>query len=362
MTLTDPFGNCYLPTLIGGVPSFGSSTLDATGEYIAYVFKIPKTGTLKKVAIKIGTVTTADPVLIRLETVDDTTGCPTGTLYDANATGTLETPTSTSIPYISINGTTGIGVTKNNIVALKLSLDYTDGNLSIYTYVSNNEATSAFPYMVSYVGSSYTKLAVGSLCMILEYDNEIINTLGMFTPMNTTSLAFSSSSTPNHRGIKITMPFTAKVTGVYGYFDIDNAAELILYDSDGVTALQTITLPGPNIRNSANSGYYKLYLDTAQTLNKDSSYRLILKPTTTSTVSETNITFTNDGSLLGINQLPLGINACYTYCTGTPDELIDWTDDTTIRPMMGLIYDQIDLPASTGGGRPAFGDRTGGKS
>lgn len=49
-------------------------------------------------------------------------------------------------------------------------------------------------------------------------------------------------------------------------------------------------------------------------------------------------------------------------CTGTPDELIDWTDDTTIRPMMGFIYDQIDLPASTGGGRPAFGDRTGGKS
>jgi hypothetical protein len=40
----------------------------------------------------------------------------------------------------------------------------------------------------------------------------------------------------------------------------------------------------------------------------------------------------------------------------------DWTDDVTIRPTIGILYDQVDLPASSSGGKPAFGDRTGGKS
>ena len=57
-------------------------------EKLAFIFVVPKTGTIDRVSFSLGTVTTDDSLDIGLETVDATTGAPTGSAYGSSAVAT----------------------------------------------------------------------------------------------------------------------------------------------------------------------------------------------------------------------------------------------------------------------------------
>ena len=363
MTLTSFGGQIYMP-ILQGTPSTFSVTLDANGEYVAFIIPIPKTGTLKKVGFRVNSVTTSDTINVRIETVDDTNGYPTGTLYVANATGSVESPSASTIYYVSINSTTGISVTKGDIIAVKFSLDYVDGKLSINTYCSGfgtGISSTYLPYIVTYLGGAYSKIAASTgLYILLEYDGEFVPFLGSTPLASNTTEAFNNTSNPTHRGLKITMPVTCQAIGAVAFVDLDAATDLVLYDTNGSTAIETIAAQDKDIRSGTSAGHIPFLFSQARTLTAGSTYRVVLRPASSSNVGIGTFTTTDDGSLCAIDLFDLGQNACYTSCNGTPSDTGSWTDSLTKRTQISLIINAYDVPV--GGGRPAFGDRTGGKS
>ena len=100
-------------------PDRFTMTADAASEGAAWIFQAPVTDTLTHLIFATGTVTTGATANGRVETVG-ANGLPSGTLYDANGTGTLTlvaTTDNNKILELAINGGTGISITKGDLIA-----------------------------------------------------------------------------------------------------------------------------------------------------------------------------------------------------------------------------------------------------
>ena len=139
MALTNCDIICFPGHLKAGAGS-GGFTLDAAEEHGAYIFQVPKTGTLKKVGWRCYTATS--PVLtlkVSLETVASTYGSPVATtnagktLYAANAESADLTSFASSTTYwTEINGSTGVTVTKGDFIAVTFrATAVTSGSITV---------------------------------------------------------------------------------------------------------------------------------------------------------------------------------------------------------------------------------------
>ena len=156
-------------------------------------------------------------------------------------------------------------------------------------------------------------------------------------PLNTSGFYdVNTGTTPDEVALKFKFPFPVKIKGWYGR--ITPAAggdfQAILYDSDGTTALQTISYDG-DIRLSNATGNYIDYFSSSQAILKDTFYRLAVKPTTTTTITLGGNTHTAAAIL---DALPGGQN----LHESTRTDAGAWTDTTTDRPQIGLIIDSAD--------------------
>jgi len=347
MTMVKTGTGLYLPSyMAGGGLQLRSYTLDADGEYAAAVFHIPKTGTLKKIAVRVAAVTQADPINVRLETVDADTGYPSGTLYAAGSYGTISSPSANTTYWVELNGATGIRVTAQDIIAIKCILDFNDGNLQIASNVFW-AYYSAIPCTVNYLGGTFAK-AYESFNFGLEYDGEIIS-----VPYSMPAILASGTSfnTLNKKiGLCFQVPFACTICAVALKIEDDYGNQVILYDSDQATPVQTWTL-NPNLRGSSGQGFYVLPLTASKKLTPYTKYRLVLNNTTGSALYYYSITVTDDGLLSTMESITPGANWYYTECKNTPTGEESWTETITIRPQFGILIDQIE----TLGGLPILG-------
>ena len=91
--------------------------IDAADEAAAFIVQVPVTGTLTGFIAKLGTVTTGATIQCRLETVSTADGKPTGTLYNANATGSLVVLATDDNKVVSFSFGSSFTVTAGDIVA-----------------------------------------------------------------------------------------------------------------------------------------------------------------------------------------------------------------------------------------------------
>jgi len=200
-------------------------TLDADGEYCSSIFTIPKTGTLKKIGFRTGTVTKADTINVRLETVDPATGYPSGTLYldeSPGSSGSQASPSSNTTYWVALNGTTGVSVTVGDLVAVKVSLDYVDGVLDIVAHTYGGYAN--MPYTEDYLNSSHSKSTELSN-FGLEYNGEIVICKGMM-PAIYCNVSSTWNTSGYKKGLCFQVPFTCRIRGVVYHADFDNNGEL----------------------------------------------------------------------------------------------------------------------------------------
>jgi hypothetical protein len=340
MTLTD-IGERLIPQISIG-PGYGSSIIDAEGEKVAMVFQVPKSGTLKSVACRL-TKTTTDTISYRLETVDASTGVPTGTLYAANASGSVSVNAS-GVWWFALNGSTGVSVTAGDIVAIVLAQGSVPGSHAVYTYdYGLYRASGAFPYALLYTGS-WSK-SVGAF-LALEYSDSIVTPWGV-TPMHSahSTTTFKLSGSPNTIGNKLRFPFGARVVGVAVYADLDYVSEIKLYGSDGVTVLGTITTD-PDLRGSASAAICYYQFSSPITILADTWYRVVLESTDdTGNISIGHLTMSTIGAYDGLSLLPHGADCIWTACVSDPEAEEDWTQTANKRVAISLILDQIDISA-----------------
>jgi hypothetical protein len=346
-------------SMSGNTATYGS-TLDAVGEYAGIVIAVPQTGTLKKVCIGFGTVTAQNTfgVNVSIETVDTSTGYPTGTLYQSGATGIQMTQATATAYWIPINGATGISVTKGDNIAIKVASDA--GNLIVNTAAYVSTGQSSFPYEFSYVNSASAKQYLAPN-FGLEYSTGMVPVLGGFpglTSISTSNWEINTASTPDHASLRFKLPYDAYInaTTLLGSFQYD--VDVVLYDSDGVTELERRSCD-KDVQGYTSISPHTIQFLEEHKLNKNTYYRVAFVPTG----SYSKLYYATgpaDGDIKFLDGMSGGQNFHASTCTDAPDAEGDWTNDLTVRPWISIWLSKVDDGTGTGTGG-IIGGRGGGR-
>lgn len=342
-----------VPPIGANNPAFSGRTLDAaTKQFGAVIFRVPRTGTLDKFEFRVSGVAQAPVNGLRcsFQDVGNVTGDPTGTQTQFFRTVTGISPNSWITPGIltsdGTDGGTKLAITQDEDLACCVAFEnFVAGDSVDITYFPDNgPSRDAFTttYIDEYNGTSWAKLLAGSPIIALKYDDGSYEYVTGFRPFSSlNNVDFSSSSSPNERGMIFQFPGPVKIRRGWFSGDIDGNADAVIYAGDGVTPLMTRTLQ-PGYRSTTLASRYEFPFPEL-TLSAGVSYRYALKPATT-----TNIRLHEfDVAAAAImDQFEGGQNFHHTSRTGASA----WTEVTTKRPLMGLCVSAIDDAVQTGGG------------
>lgn len=344
-------------------------TMDAADEGFASIITIPKTGTLTQVCVRTESVTIADDVLLRIETVDSSTGFPTGTLAYTDATGTLSLVNTdgSKVFWVDVNGGKGVTVTAGNVVAVLFKISYIDGNLNLRavdtlfspSYIDGTSC-EAFPYISSYTAKAWTNLG-RTPCMALAYSDGVVIPNGCTIPHIMTNFSTNTSSNPRIVGNKINLPYAVTCTGAWVANSMSRDFYIKLYGSDGATELGSISVTGAQRGANLEGVLAEYYFSSPINLLANTDYRIAVVPRSSSNMINTRINLTNSTSFAAMDALPLGSGCVYTYTTiSTPTGTGDWTTDITKRMLIGIYVSEIDIGAAAAGGLLGAGGMGGG--
>lgn len=348
ITIPGGFWFPRLPEHSASTPSFTTGdVLDADGEKDAYILRVPRTGTLKAVGFRLGTVTQAptNGLRVSFQDVSLTTGDPDeATDQFRDVTSGLTTGAWVTTGLITDDGTdTGVkrSVTRGALLAVVVEFaSFSAGdNLGVYARASVNTIGSGavgHAYNTHKTGGTWAKNR-GALNLALQYDDDVWECLDL--PMHNlaalNSVNFSSSSSPDERGLIFQFPAPVAVRG--GWWRGLNTAtdtDMVLYDANGTTALETITFDAQVTTTGigGNASYAPFSQD--RVLLANTPYRLVMKP------GSSNMTLHDfDVAAAAIMNAHEGGQAWH-YTQRTDGGA--WSETTTKRPMMGLLVTGID--------------------
>lgn len=316
----------------------GFATLDAGDEACGMVFRASKAGTINTIVYGTRAVTTGATLDVRLETVDATTGGPTGTLFGANTNGASVVASSDDNVLKTVTLTTGASVSKGDLIAVRI----VNPSASPGTLVIAGEARTvySFPYGFTLLPALAKTTALPTLG--IGYDDGTFGQVHGTAPWSAiTGTTFNSGSTPDERGLYFQVPFSCRVAGTWGLLSGTGDCDLILYDSDGTTVIATASLDKDVVAGTAGNPLSLVTFAASPTLSASTNYRLVVKPTS---VTNTTLYDADVGSAAQMDAFDGGQNFHYTQRTDAGA----WTQTTTKRPFLGLMIDAIDT--GSGGG------------
>ena len=338
------------PPLILGPPMMTATTantftLDALSEYVAWVFRAPKTGTIDRIHWRAGAVTAnGDGLRQRIETVNAADGLPSGTLVTSSAEITHVTTTADSWN----RGTAGLtaAVTKGDLIAAKLSSPAAGTTFngviqSSWSNLVNLVPTSGiFPYTVNALPAG-AKAQVGVSTFAIEYDDATTPYIMGVAPVNAVaSASFNNTSTPDERGNLIQVPFPCRCIGIWTTMAGGGSTatfDVVLYSSaDAVLA--TVSLDPDQTRTVGSLGYQMFYFSAAVSLTAATNYRVVVKPTSANSCLSASLTV--DTATGGTRLREAMINS--TWKTTTRTDAGAWTETDDSLHSIGLIVDQFD--------------------
>lgn len=317
-----------------GAASFTASLIDASGEQFAMIVKVPKTGNISKVLIRVTTVSTSRDLRVSLQTVDLSTGNPTGTLYGGSAAGVQASP-SASTSYVVTLGTPA-SATIGDYVAVVVEFDSTVGSVNLGSIVG----AQGFPYVSLYTGT-WAKSANIPLTAF-EYDDGSYPILfgipyyGVGSTGVTFNLNTTSGSGGDERGLRFSVPFPCALAGLIVFMNITSGGDfdLVLYDeSNNVLASQSFD-GNVALTASALQRIHCLFT-TAINLSANTTYRITVKPTTNVSVTIYQLDFPSTTSMDSLYRGQYGYRTVRTDAGA-------WTDTTTGSYQMCLIYNAFE--------------------
>jgi hypothetical protein len=344
---------------IAGLAFATGFAIDASGEKVAIIGQVPKSGTLDKFEFRLATVTQApaNGLKCSFQNVSATDGAPDGTPDEYRVVTTGLTSNAWVAPgLMTSDGTDGgvkRSVTQGDRIACVIEFESfsASDNLQIaaMSQASNSWPVAQNPYSAHFTAS--WALNTPQLVMILKYSD---GTYELFHPSSLPMLtlnaqSLNSGSGTNEIALYFQVPFACKIGGVGYRADMDGDCDIVLYDSDGTTPLATASTD-KDIRGTTggNNGFARFPSDV--TLSINTNYRLSMKPTTV-----TNITlYTFDVNAVAILGALEGGTAIH-YSAKTAGV---WGQTATRRP---LIFPWITaLDDGAGGAAATVGHVIGG--
>lgn len=207
---------------------------------------------------------------------------------------------------------------------------------------------SGSPYELTYSGGSWTKGSSGFRQPVFCWKSSS-QVYGF--PFQSSGASSTTSTSGNRVALKFTLDAawgdTFKLAGFRGVFRTGVAGGSYgvgLWDSSGTLLAGANTYDTDQVRSTGNNAINEFsFADTTlPTLTFGTTYYIGVESVSSSTVGSYLVNFTNANDMLA---LPLGSNACYSTWNGSA-----WSDITTSRPLVDLIFDDITEPTGSGGG------------
>lgn len=311
--------------------------MSASAHKVAFLFQIPKSGTVAKIGFRTATVTTSDTLKVGLQTI--TTGnVPSGTQYGGSTPGTQAGLASNTGYTVSLAG--NASVTQGDRVAVVVEFNsYVAGNLNI-ACIQNDAVGIGYPLCKLF--SASWALQNRAPIFWLEYDDGSYAPIkGIFPFSDFVSQVYVNSSTPDEYGIKFKMPIKCRLRSVRfaGGLNASGDVTVKVYDSDGSTVMASLQLTTDNMTMSTRMLH--LMFSSSPTILADTYYR---------------VTVVNNNA----NNLTVDL---FTLMTAAVQDMLDggqnlhltqrtdsgaWTDTTTKRMPIELEFDQFEV-ATPGG-------------
>lgn len=265
-------------------PSQVANLLDASGEKFASVLQASKTGSIRKIGLDFGTVTTATDTQVRIETVDLATGFPSGTLWATDTEVTVLAAAITTGVWVMTGALTADAVvTKGDFFAVVVAPSGTPNYNVTAPYIT--QQTQGFPYNAHYAAGAWGMLLT-NVGFAIEYSDGTYAYIPGSYPVQTIT-ATNFNNTPNlvEVGLKFRLPFAFSMAGIWAHAIFAGDCEIVLYDSNGTSVLRTLAVD-KDVKSSALPrapsflAFSESYVGLANTF-----YRVVVKPT-----SATNVT------------------------------------------------------------------------
>lgn len=345
-----------LPVVVG-IPIAGQNAqptmehffMTASGNYVSLIFRVPKTGTLDKFEFRMADLPNPPDNGLRLsfQDVDPATGLPDGTPDQFRDIASISADTWTVPGVLTDDGTnTGVkrSVTIGQIMACRIDFvsfvagDFLTVGALAYLINATGTPSGAFPYSAV----SGSKVNPNILSIALKYDDGTYAYISpLVYPVKTwNGITYNNGSAADEVGLRFTVPVDTDLLGIHIRGDIQNDAEIVIYD--GTTPIKTVSCDGTI---TSGPGSYFIMFD-AVPLTASTVYRAILKPTTASNVS---VYYFDVESNAHLGAVEGGTDWYYTSRVDAGS----WTDLTTARPWMGLVLDMAN-GGGGGGGEHAY--------
>lgn len=316
--------------------TYSSLLIDAVTEKVGYIFRVSEAGAITEVGFRNGTHTVNGVADVRLETVDLTTGNPSGTLIGTNANGSQTINAANS--WWTTTLTTGPTVAVGDQIAVVIEVPTASTLQTNISVISSGFLPQQFPYTSFFTSSAWAKQTTVPVAA-LGYTGVYPITEGFYPYSAFSGPVFNSSTAgADERGNRITLPYTARAVAVYAYLDLDAATDIVLYDTNGTTALVTISHDS-DVRSTTAAGIFYWPLTTPITMTAGGTYRIVAKPTTTTNIGLGEFSVASAAIMTG------AIDAGAEVYLTTRVDAGGWTDTATSRALIGLEFDGMDLGA-----------------
>lgn len=311
----------------------GTRTLSAADRRVAFIARPPKLGSIRDVIFNLRDVITPDPILVSLQGVDPATGLPNGVVDQSGTVPEAECKTGWVTATMSADHVVE-DITKPLAVVIELS-PYVDGNIVVYV---NSSLLVGNAYCAYYNGAAWTKLIEGPIVFFRYSDGTYGKSLDLPHGLHGWS-TMSSGSTPNERGAVFQVPTSVRTVGAEWRGSDANGDVVATLYSESDQVLAQAALPGALLTGQVAMRAHRVTWDSPVTLQANTTYRLTIRPTTTTPV---RYHYSLVPSKEALEQLPGGRLWYGTVRTFGGA----WRDDPTIRHNLGLILDGV------AGGKP----------
>ncbi len=351
----------------GNSAGFGTTlVIDASGEKAALIGSIwhptVKTGTIniRKVHFRLGAMTfnAASTIRVSLQNVSMTAGPPyqpdgtqdqtydfaSGSGLTANAwnsTGNLSADRAVDL------SASGMGDTNSRVVAVVFEYGTFTAADSLIISTMNLQATSINTYLggnpILNTGSWATVSAVGNL-VAFECDDGSYAFMEASLPFSAfSSVQVGSASAIRAAGLKFRFPMELTTEAMGIALVMQNAADgnLVLYDTDGTTALITVAIDNDAVC-AATIMRHAIARYQPVTHAANSYYRLVYVATSTTDAT----VYYGDVNAAGLMD---GLVGGQDFHWTTRDSGGTWTDVTTRRPHLSIRISSVHDGASSGG-------------
>ncbi|RTL20767.1 MAG: hypothetical protein EKK55_17430 [Rhodocyclaceae bacterium] len=335
--MNDIFGPLYN---VNG--NFSSSLIDAAAEKVSFQFRVPKSGTITKVGFRTGTVSVSDTLAVTLQTLNASNE-PSGTMYGGSATGTVSGLSSNAGFTVTL-GTPATATAGDAIAAVIGFNSFVAGSINI-SHVSASLG-GGYP-TVKHFTASWSLVNSYPIVWIGYSDGSFVKVAGTYPFSTITDTLFNSGSATDEYALKFSVPFNARLAGFSLVYSPGATSTHVfnLYDSGGST-LSTISASSASQPMARR--LYSFYFSSPQSITKNTVYRLGIQPSNTTDITIEIFTVLSadiQGALDGGTNFVLSQRA----------DAGAWTDTTTKRLGIELLFDQVDVTeASSGGGGSSF--------